>query len=39
MLASTAIRPVTPQTRDISSMISAASRKLPPDPPYSCGMV
>ena len=33
MLASTAIRPVTPQTRAISSMMTAASRKLPPAPP------
>ena len=39
MLVSTAMRPVTPQTRAISSMMTTASRKLPPAPPYSRGMV
>ena len=39
MLVSTAMRPVTPQTRAISSMMTTASRKLPPAPPYSRGIV
>jgi cystathionine beta-lyase/cystathionine gamma-synthase len=39
ILVSTAMRPVTPQTRAISSMMTTASRKLPPAPPYSRGIV
>jgi hypothetical protein len=33
MFASMAMRPVPPQARAISSMMIAASRKLPPAPP------
>jgi hypothetical protein len=39
ILASTTIRPVTPQACAISSTTSAASRKPKPGPPYCLGMV